>query len=148
MPNGVEMLPLLVGAPAEARRPAVVPEPDAPKPDAPVPGMIDRNPPHQPAEPASKPGKADIPDVAPGMVPRESDYHRVSAAEASDGPAMTVTDPEPEVTPPQPVVTPPAPKPAPAPQPARAQIVDAAEIVPVRPDVEPPEDDLPTGGKK
>ena len=148
VPNGVEMLPLLVGAPAEARRPAVVPEPDAPKPDAPVPGMIDRNPPHQPAEPASKPGKADIPDVAPGMVPRESDYHRVSAAEASDGPAMTVTDPEPEVTPPQPVVTPPAPKPAPAPQPARAQIVDAAEIVPVRPDVEPPEDDLPTGGKK
>lgn len=135
--NGVEMLPLLVGkAPAPAEGPAAAPQAaTAPGPAGPAP---------RPAAPAPSP-EIEVPDVAPGMVPRESDYRRASAAAAADAePAMTVTDPEPEE----------APKPAPAPVANGAEahkpvIARASEILPVRPDVEPPEQDArQQGGKK
>ena len=137
--NGVEMLPLLVGAPtkparndaasdAEVISPAAKP---AAKP-APQPGMIgdepdEAPPPPAPPAPAAKTPEPDQPHVAPGMVPRESDYGDAE-------PAMTVTDPEPE--------------PIPAPEPARKpQMAGQGDILPVRPDVEPL-DDVPAAGKK
>ncbi|MBP6679367.1 MAG: tetratricopeptide repeat protein [Paracoccus sp.] len=150
--NGVEMLPLLVGAPStsgsagtsapvSARRNGaaadaeLIPPASAPTPAA-RPGMIgdepeDLPPPAAPG-PAAKPSKPEQPHVAPGIVPRESDYG--NGAE----PAMTVTDPEPA----------PAPEPEPAPEPARPpQTAMRGDVLPVRPDVEPPED-VPAAGKK
>ncbi len=150
--NGVEMLPLLVGAPStsgsagtsapvSARRNGaaadaeLIPPASAPTPAA-RPGMIgdepeDLPPPAAPG-PAAKPSKPEQPHVAPGIVPRESDYG--NGAE----PAMTVTDPEPA----------PAPEPEPAPEPARPpQAAMRGDVLPVRPDVEPPED-VPAAGKK
>ena len=138
--NGVEMLPLLVGAPAtpvatrsDATDAEVVP-PAASAPKAAArPGMIgdepDDPPPAAPA-PAARAPEPDRPHVAPGIVPRESDYGDVAE------PAMTVTDPEPE------------PEPEPAPEPARKPHMAAqGDVLPVRPDVEPL-DDLPAAGKK
>jgi HemY protein len=150
--NGVEMLPLLVGAPStsgsagtsapvSARRNGaaadaeLIPPASAPTPAA-RPGMIgdepeDLPPPAAPG-PEAKPSKPEQPHVAPGIVPRESDYG--NGAE----PAMTVTDPEPA----------PAPEPEPAPEPARPpQAAMRGDVLPVRPDVEPPED-VPAAGKK
>ncbi|SMO79533.1 heme biosynthesis protein HemY [Paracoccus laeviglucosivorans] len=136
VPNGVEMLPLLVGdRPTEAG-----PAPAPAIRDA-APGMIERSAP-TPA-PVPEPPRVktpDVADVAPGMVPRESDYARAKPAAHDSEPAMTVTDPEPVE------VVHPAPKPAPVA--AKSQIVDAADIVPVRPDVEPPEDEVAGGAKK
>ena len=139
--NGVEMLPLLVGAPSApvpARRDAaadaevVTPAPAAARP-APQPGMIGDEPDDDqpaPAAPEAKAPEPHQPHVTPGMVPRESDYD--SATE----PAMTVTDPEPE-----PVVPPAAPPPS-----HRPHIATQGDILPVRPDVEPL-DELPAAAK-
>ncbi|MTH34278.1 tetratricopeptide repeat protein [Paracoccus limosus] len=147
VPNGIELLPLLVGGKANGAAhpvPATVPAQPVPqaapqpapepvrKPAA-SPGMVDdaeeEVPPAPKAEPA-KPARQEVAHVAPGMVPRESDYRSVNE------PAMTVTDPEPE-----PVRTA-APKPAePAPERAasRTSALDG-DVLPVRPDVEPPEE--------
>ena len=77
-------------------------------------------------------------------MPRESDYRdsgSVADRDTGNGtePAMTVTDPEPE------------PAPVARPVPARAngpRITDESEVLPVRPDVEPPEDAGLGGAKK
>ena len=122
---GAEMLPLLVGAPK--------PQPSAPvvedvvRQDEPVRPVV------EPEGKTSKVRRVEIADVAPGMVPRESDYVTVE-------PAHTITTPEPvpvrvEVlaADPQPSV-----RPAPAVQP---------EPTLIRPDVLPPEDADWTEGK-
>ena len=156
--NGVEMLPLLVGSPAERAADASLPvpvraKPVPPAPAAAAPGMVEDEPeppptpttkPAAPAAPAAAPVADDLPNVAPGMVPRESDYRDSDAGKGGDGgngaePAMTVTDPEPE----------PEPAPQPAPAPSRGpRITDESEVLPVRPDVEPPEDAALDGAKK
>lgn len=126
-PTGAEMLPLLVGAP----RPAPTQAQDVPDLSEPV-----QPHPPGPAEPegAAKPARPVLkqPNVAPGMVPRESDYRAV------DDPSATVTTPDPAPQAPEPVVLAPAPEPQPAPQPAPepAPIPDAEPVM-VRPDVEP-----------
>ncbi len=115
--TGAEMLPLLVGAP---------------KPADDVPDLTEPVQPHPPG-PAESEGKSaarriEQPIVAPGMVPRESDYRVV------DEPSSTVTTPEPVlVTEPEPL-----PQPQPVPEPEQPQRAGpAAEPVMVRPDVEP-----------
>ncbi|MTD99860.1 heme biosynthesis protein HemY [Paracoccus sp. YIM 132242] len=113
--TGAEMLPLLVGAPRQ--EPATEP---APQPDAPV----QHGAPEKPAGPPPV-RRVEVADVAPGMVPRESDYVTVE-------PARTITTPEPAPARPEPrpelviVSTPPSPP--------------VVEPVLVRPDVAPPED--------
>lgn len=124
--NSVELLPLLVGSPKAApeQPPAPATEPAA-----------------KPAPVSPKPAEEEVvAKVAPGMVPRESDYRRVTPLHAE--PAMTVTDPEP--APPEPA------KPAPvsAVTPIRNLEASEMDILPVRPDVEPPEDDPRIMGKK
>ncbi len=112
--GGAEMLPLLVGGAQAA------PTPD-PAPPAPAP----QDSPAKPARPV------EVADVAPGMVPRESDYVSVE-------PASTVTTPEPRPAPvADPVVVAPIPPVAAA---APNDAVADAEPVMVRPDVLPPED--------
>ncbi|WP_347140019.1 heme biosynthesis HemY N-terminal domain-containing protein [Paracoccus sp. SSK6] len=124
--RGAEMLPLLVGAPKQ--------EPVAPEPDmetvaeAPVQDTA----PETPVVPP-KARRIEVADVAPGMVPRESDY-------VTFEPARTITTPEPA--------------PVPADVPAQPLILpdepaspDGKEPVPVRPDVLPPEDADWTEGK-
>lgn len=131
---GAEMLPLLVGPPPP-------PEP-APAPE-PVPARAaDTSSPvqdgaHGPADPA--PHRVEVADVAPGMVPRETDYVTVE-------PARTITTPEPVPAPrrAEPMARPVSPTaPAAAPQPdGIASPVSATRLEPemVRPDVLPPED--------
>ncbi|MDQ7262540.1 tetratricopeptide repeat protein [Paracoccus sp. PS-1] len=141
--NGAEMLPLLVGDRHGAGGPVPVPTPlaTASQPaGAPSPGMVGPQPGAQPSPDA--PAPVEIADVSPGMVPRESDYRRVSPVSAGAEPAMTVTDPEPE----------PAAAPAEAapPESERQPLVAAqGDILPVRPDVEPPEpEEAKIAGKK
>ena len=143
--NGVEMLPLLVGAPAAASTANGASAAEVVTPAASTsrraaqPGMIGDEP-DEPVAAASKPA-AKAPEasdlhVAPGMVPRESDYDGTAA---QNEPAMTVTDPEPILVPePAPARSEPAHKP---------QIAVQGDILPVRPDVEPL-DDLPMGKKR
>ena len=94
--------------------------------------MVERDEPHAPPPRHARPVVVEVPDVAPGMVPRESDYVAVE-------PARTITTPEPapaRVEPqPQPVVFP-----ADAPRPADEPVL-------VRPDVVPPEEAEWTEGK-
>lgn len=108
--TGAEMLPLLVGSP----RPKVEDAPDLSEP-------VQLHPPG-PAEPEGKPVKPreKEPEIAPGMVPRESDYY-----DKVDEPSATVTTPEqePEVI----DLTPPE-----SPEP----VVDSEPEM-VRPDVDP-----------
>ncbi|WP_036698364.1 heme biosynthesis protein HemY [Paracoccus sp. J39] len=141
--NGAEMLPLLVGDRHGAGGAVPVPTPlaTASQPaGAPSPGMVGPQPGAQPSPDA--PAPVEIADVSPGMVPRESDYRRVSPVSAGAEPAMTVTDPEPE----------PAAAPAEAapPESERQPLVAAqGDILPVRPDVEPPEpEEAKIAGKK
>ncbi|MFD1794621.1 heme biosynthesis protein HemY [Paracoccus aurantiacus] len=134
-PAGAELLPLLIGSR---------------KDDA----VADGSAPARPGETSSAAATAAAvaaassvdADVAPGMVPRESDYKDQDAAE----PVRTITDPE--------VPTHPAEPPAkPEPQPTRESVDQQptatasasawktrsnapADDSPVRPDVEPPED--------
>lgn len=83
-PTGAEMLPLLVGAPKGSSG-------DASGTDE-VPDLNDPVRPHPPG-PAEPEGRAalrrEIVNVAPGMVPRESDYRY------ENDPSATVTTPEP-----------------------------------------------------
>lgn len=143
--NGAEMLPLLVGGKAAAADPpvpAAVPIP----PRASAAGMVDRQPDESRPEPVPL---AEVADVAPGMVPRESDYRRAAAGVGGAEPAMTVTDPEPEPIP-VPAVAAPTPQAAPVSEAARKPVVtDQGDILPVRPDVEPPEEaTVKIAGKK
>ncbi|WP_017998272.1 heme biosynthesis HemY N-terminal domain-containing protein [Paracoccus sp. N5] len=143
--GGAEMLPLLVGGKASEApvpTPAIVPTP-AP---AAAPGMVD-------AAPAADPGRSvvvepppEVADVQPGMVPRESDYRRPPLVAAGAEPAMTVTDPEPEPEP----AAPPIPLHRPEPEaPRKPVIASQGDILPVRPDVEPPEENIAqVAGKK
>ncbi|WEJ79765.1 tetratricopeptide repeat protein [Paracoccus versutus] len=119
--NGVEMLPLLVGT-AHGEGATGVATPAAPP--ASTSGTVGSQP--EPRKPDEDAGPVEIADVSPGMVPRESDYRRVSPAVAGSEPAMTVTDPEPVVA------APAAPQPAPRPVPG-----GEGDLLPVRPDVEP-----------
>lgn len=137
VPNGVEMLPLLVGSkPVDDTPPAERPDTAA----QPKQGRVDNAPDAPPPKPDPKP-EPEIPVVAPGMVPRESDYR----ARTTHEPAMTLTDPEPEPAREAPaaaklVATPFVPP--------RPQIAEDAIVVPVRPDVEPPEETPYASGKK
>lgn len=143
---GAEMLPLLVGAPK--RNPAA-PEPadvqagadaEVQPPSAPPPTASAAAEPAGQAAPA--PRKIEIAQVAPGMVPRESDYTTIE-------PATTITTPEPAPARPETVSGPsvqPAAKPAPE-QPAAKAEAPPPEPVPVRPDVLPPEEADWTEGK-
>lgn len=121
---GAEMLPLLIGASGKS------------KPDAqPSDGGAAHVDSISAAEAAPKPEKkTEIPDVAPGMVPREDDYVEIE-------PARTVTTSEPAPAPAA------SAKPAEksSPPPANGKPADEAEYTPVRPDVEPPEN--PQQGK-
>ena len=157
-PNGAEMLPLLVGG---KTGPGHVSE-------APIVPVSPRSPDAAPRDAAPAPVE-ETPNVAPGMVPRESDY--APTRPEPPEPVMTVTDPEPAKEP-EPEAPKPAPQPVAKPQPAApqaddpkaaarpdrakpsesrpaapvgraqgAQIVSDKDIVPVRPDVEPIGDD-------
>ncbi|VDS07171.1 tetratricopeptide repeat protein [Paracoccus haematequi] len=120
---GAEMLPLLVGAPKP--QPPVAPKVE----DVPP---ADIRAPDAPAKPAAKARPVEVAHVAPGMVPRETDYVTVE-------PASTITTPEP----------------APAPSEIRAAPQPSVRPVPatdpeptlIRPDVLPPEDADWTEGK-
>lgn len=125
--TGAEMLPLLVGAP---KTPAPVPAEEAETP----PPVADPAPPPDETGDKAKAAKVEVARVAPGMVPRESDYVEVE-------PATTVTTAEPAPPPAEPESAPEsrpepvAPRPAPEPEP------EPEEPRMVRPDVEPPEPD-------
>ncbi len=126
--GGAEMLPLLVGGSSAPEAPAPVVAPQA----GAAPGMVTPAPEAAPEVP--EPARPEVADVSPGMVPRESDYRRGHLAGAE--PAMTVTDPEP--------VLPDVPA-----EPHKPAIARQGDILPVRPDVEPPEETAATvGGKK
>lgn len=147
VPNGVELLPLLVGSKANGADhpvPATVPEagerePDPVRKPAASPGMVD----DAEAAPAPKPElkasvRQEVANVAPGMVPRESDYRSIGE------PVMTVTDPEPELPgAPSPKTAEPAPQ-AVSERAGRIVALDG-DVLPVRPDVEPLEEDIPSG---
>lgn len=137
--TGAEMLPLLVGTPKTDR-------------DETVPDLSEPVQPHPPgpAEPESKPvRRREVPVVAPGMVPRESDYRDL------DAPSITVTEPvaprasQPKAEPAQvpdlhsdpvlevePATAPAATEPEALAQPEHDKRA-AAEPLMVRPDVEP-----------
>ena len=136
VPNGVELLPLLVGArPAADAEPTASVTAPAPPPPRAAPGMVDSPVEQAPPapKPAAKPARDVLPAVPPGMVPRESDYRAMGRASDNE-PVMTVTDPEPI---------------RPAVAAARAEpAIEPADVLPVRPDVEPPEDAAQNLGKK
>ena len=120
-PTGAEMLPLLVGSPRD-KHADVDPEDEVPDLSEPV-----QPHPPGPAEPevsAAKPREKRQPDIAPGMVPRESDYLDAE-------PSATVTTPEPAPVP--------EPKPAPAadPEKIRTDPPKAAPERPSEPEAEP-----------
>lgn len=147
-PGSAEMLPLLVGKGAGSVPQAL--QGSTAIPAAPVVGLSDV------PEPVSPPEQ--VANVAPGMVPRESDYV-TARPNPADGPepVMTLTDPEPEpapvIKPAKPVVPEPATpeisaievgsKPTPTPSAPRqeSRIVRDSDVLPVRPDVEPIGDD-------
>ena len=98
---GAEMLPLLVGPSAAQTTAAAAeahPEPQAPEAAAPEPARkapttapgLTTTPVETPPAPAkaAKPARVEVPNVSPGMVPREEDYIRVA-------PSATVTTPDP-----------------------------------------------------
>ncbi|KGJ06376.1 HemY protein [Paracoccus halophilus] len=134
--DGVEMLPLLIGGQPEAAkaddRPAaeIASASEAGPEPATAPGMVGPEPEApEPAPVTPEPDPAPEPDVAPGMVPRDSDYRAAGPnGSARHEPAMTVTDPEP------------APPEKPAEHGRKPRFTDESEVVPVRPDVEPPDD--------
>ncbi|SNR23300.1 heme biosynthesis protein HemY [Paracoccus sediminis] len=140
--KGAEMLPLLVGPPKAAPEASVPVAEVSPAPQAPRP------PENRPADrPVSR--RVEIADVAPGMVPRESDYVTLE-------PASTVTTPESVPAPkaatlatsearPDVVVIQAEATPIADPDPALS--MPRLDPVPVRPDVEPPEDAEWTEGK-
>ncbi|MBU2957124.1 heme biosynthesis HemY N-terminal domain-containing protein [Paracoccus sp. 1_MG-2023] len=111
--TGAEMLPLLVGSP---RKDDLADAPDLSEPVQPHPPG--------PAEPEGQAPRAETvtPNVAPGMVPRESDYE-------VQGPSATVTDPEPV----------PEARPTDEPEPVQPETpaVETPERDMVRPDVQP-----------
>ena len=145
---GAEMLPLLVGAPKQ-QAPAAQPEMADPAPAS----DVTPPPAAQPKPTTPKTRLREVAHVAPGMVPRESDYvtiepvSTITTPEASPAPVkvevkpMAIEEPEP--------VKPASERPAPA-KPAPERPFDRAETpepVLVRPDVLPPEDADWTEGK-
>lgn len=142
VPHGVEMLPLLVGA-KPVQGGAQEAAPVAAAVINTQPGMVSPEPSALPkAAPVHEAPAAEIGavprNITPGMVARESDYVRAGGQLADDEPAMTVTDPEPEM--------PPRASAKPVSDSARRTIADG-DVLPVRPDVEPPEDMDPISGK-
>lgn len=144
--KGAEMLPLLVGGPKPQPGRSDRAE-DAALAD-PVP-EVSPPPAAKPRSDAPKIRRTEVADVAPGMVPRESDYVTIE-------PVSTVTTPEPAPVMPEPVKVEVQPMPAPqaSPQatakPAPERPFDRderPEPVLVRPDVLPPEDADWTEGK-
>lgn len=138
--NGAEMLPLIVGTPRTATSSATMPVAGAAAgPDLDRPPVVTAANTSATAHPTADPAQdharnpsrrpAEVAQVAPGMVPRESDYIR--EADLPE-PAMTVTDPEP--VPPSPDVPVGL---------AKGGIVseEEAEFAPVRPDLEPIDDE-------
>ena len=126
--KGAEMLPLLVGAPKQE------PAPAEPAVETVAEAPVQDKAPEKPANPP-RTRRLEFADVAPGMVPRESDYVTIE-------PARTITTPEPAPAPakaesqpePQPVIVSEPPRPV-------------EEPTLVRPDVTPPEDADWTEGK-
>ncbi|MDN5567990.1 MAG: heme biosynthesis protein HemY [Paracoccus sp. (in: a-proteobacteria)] len=118
--TGAEMLPLLVGSPRHKIEDAPdLSEPVQPHPPGPAEPEI------QPAKPKEK-LREKQPGIAPGMVPRESDY------QVDDEPSATVTTPEPEAEP--------LDRLRPQPEGPQAEVPQAErEPTMVRPDVEPAE---------
>ncbi len=125
--NGAEMLPLIVGVP---------------RGDAGLSGGLDAGlasstsapamtaAAEEPATDAARTKRPiEVAQVAPGMVPRESDYIRHTDLPE---PAMTVTDPEP---------VPPSPDAEPAPARKEVRREAPADSPPVRPDLEPIDDE-------
>ncbi|MDO5632462.1 MAG: heme biosynthesis HemY N-terminal domain-containing protein [Paracoccus sp. (in: a-proteobacteria)] len=127
-PAGAEMLPLLIG-PGAAKPPAPTPQditpeptpmvvPEAAEPSATVKTAPEpKSPPASTVESQPKHVKGEVPNVAPGMVPREDDYVRVA-------PSATVTTPSPQpqpqprpAAPAEPLTTEAEPAPAAAPTP-------------------------------
>ena len=131
--NGVEMLPLIVGRPAEASSDHYPDQTEAHR-HLPHPAHATASPDPAPATAGRTaappaPPATEVANVRPGMVPRESDY----------APSMTVTHPDPAARPAGSVpvesatvvtITPVPPGPA-------AAAANGAGNPPVRPDVEP-----------
>ncbi|MBW7057108.1 heme biosynthesis protein HemY [Paracoccus bogoriensis] len=158
---GAEMLPLLVGASAPAPEKPAAPVAPSRAPQGTAPR----------AEPGPAPASRNVPRVAPGMVPRESDYddyepaRTITEPSAGSGPVPDLTgkaeasparDAPPLVIPETPPATAQAPEPAdePTARPAAEPLVEPApkpepepEPRMVRPDVEPPEEADWTEGK-
>lgn len=134
-PNGVEMLPLLVGPSTTSATPP--PRPDE-KPAAAAAPLVDAPvvTPSASATSVERRSSEEVANVAPGMVPRETDY--VPVTQIRDDlpePVVTVTDPEPRHEPePEPEAVPPV-KAVPSGRDAR--MVDVSDMLPIRPDVEP-----------
>ena len=104
--SGAEMLPLLVGAPKPQ---PVTPDPSAPLAGAPVDSATTTDVPPTADADDFKPAtskKVEVADIAPGMVPRESDYVEIEPARTvnSDGPAASAEERRPvrpDVEPPE-----------------------------------------------
>ncbi|TWI29890.1 heme biosynthesis protein HemY [Paracoccus sulfuroxidans] len=144
VPQGIEMLPLIVGTSAAAK---VVRRTPSPTPAEPVvehlPGTTSMVPVPPEPEPEAPAQPVEVADVAPGMVPRESDYRTVRApADEDNEPAMTVTDPEPVAVPVPPEVVD-----APVEETAKTVRESDLPFSHVPPDVEPPEEDAKIAGK-
>lgn len=131
--TGAEMLPLLIGPPPQAASDA------AARSEAPAAGTKPGQdaPRRATVQPAPAPARVEIADVAPGMVPRETDYVTVE-------PVSTITTPEPAPRTAGPIAPSDIPRAEPpAPQPdgiARPVSASRLESEMVRPDVLPPED--------
>ncbi|HMM09746.1 MAG TPA: heme biosynthesis HemY N-terminal domain-containing protein [Paracoccus solventivorans] len=147
--NGVEMLPLIIGRPAEAG--ATAPAADTARPETPALRPV---PAPEPPPPPPAPEKVapEVPVVRPGYIPRESDYapsvtltHREVPAPAAPKAAAAITPPGDgidAITGARPTVSgtePPAPGAASSAAPATTPAPKAGDP-PVRPDVEPPEE--------
>lgn len=123
---GVEMLPLLIGPSRSGSE-----KPSSDDTHAGTDTVVAA--PHETTEPHEK---VVVADVAPGMVPREDDYVEVD-------PSVTVTTRESVETPSTDRST----DKTAGDKYAKAKPVEDAEFTPVRPDVEPPEEDSPSRGK-
>ncbi|AGT07654.1 heme biosynthesis protein HemY [Paracoccus aminophilus] len=171
--SGADMLPLLIGStalPPQAAAAAANMGPASTVVAAELvePGIVSES--DEPAAPVTPSRPVELARVAPGMVPRESDYVRIDGDDgfAGDfgGPSMTVTDPDPapaekgaakgtdkpaekivEITPPN---APAAEVPAAEITPPRRdpRFVDPSEFAPVRPDLEPIDEEYLSDTKK
>lgn len=155
--NGAEMLPLLVGSSTASAASRDHREADAPSrtdlsAEPLEPGLVGDEPvAPPPPNPPERP--IEVANVAPGMVPRESDYAPDAAMRTDRGRAelpervMTVTDPEP-ATPAGVKAATASAIPTASGKPKDPRFVDESDFAPVRPDVEPIDPDFLEDGKK